>query len=538
MSKSAPLSSTTLQSTSAVIYCRVSSAAQMQKGHGLASQETRCREFARMKGYEVVQVFTDEAVSGGLINRPGMQAMLSFLRANRKCGGFVVLLDDISRIARSIQVHLELRSAIAETGARLESPSIEFGEDSDSILVENLLASVSQHQREKNAEQTRNRMRSRLMNGYWPFIACMGYRHVSKPGEGRVLVRDEPLASIIQEAMEGYACGRFRSQAEVARFLERHNAFPKSAGGKVRYQLANTILTKPLYAGYVENPDWGVELRKGKHEGLISFETFERIQKRLKEGSYAPMRADISEDFPLRGAVSCACCGKPLTACWSKSKTGARHPYYMCFAKGCERKGKAIRRDVIEGAFVDLLDGMTPRQNLFDLAHAMFKRAWSLRLDQARAMKLFNDNEVAKIDKQIGVMLDRIVDALSESVIAAYEKRIAELERGKLLLAERRANIGRPKRTFEEMFEHACSFLASPLNIWKNPNPVARKLVLKLAFAERLQYRRDTGFRTPKTTLPFKVLGDFLSGERMMAEREGFEPSIRFPVYTRSRRAP
>jgi hypothetical protein len=48
----------------------------------------------------------------------------------------------------------------------LKSPTIEFGEDSDSILVENLLASVSQHQRQKNSEQTVNRMRARTMNGY------------------------------------------------------------------------------------------------------------------------------------------------------------------------------------------------------------------------------------------------------------------------------------------------------------------------------------------------------------------------------------
>lgn len=76
----------------------------------------------------------------------------------------------------STKFHLELRSSIASAGARLESPSLEFGEDSDSQLVENLLASVSQHRRQKNAGQTRNRMRARIMNGYWPFIGCMGYR--------------------------------------------------------------------------------------------------------------------------------------------------------------------------------------------------------------------------------------------------------------------------------------------------------------------------------------------------------------------------
>jgi hypothetical protein len=49
--------------------------------------------------------------------------------------------------------------------AILESPSVEFGDDADSELREYILATVAQHQRRKNAEQTLNRMRSRVMNG-------------------------------------------------------------------------------------------------------------------------------------------------------------------------------------------------------------------------------------------------------------------------------------------------------------------------------------------------------------------------------------
>ncbi|HMR34516.1 MAG TPA: recombinase family protein, partial [Geminicoccus sp.] len=124
----------------AVIYCRVSSSKQTKHGDGLNSQETRCREYARYKGYEVLATFSDD-MSGSLATRPGMQAMLAFLRKRRKFGT-VVIIDDISRLARGIEAHLKLRSALSEAGGKLESPSIEFGEDSDSILVENLLASV------------------------------------------------------------------------------------------------------------------------------------------------------------------------------------------------------------------------------------------------------------------------------------------------------------------------------------------------------------------------------------------------------------
>ncbi len=46
----------------------------------------------------------------------------------------------------------------------------------------------------------------------------------------------------------------------------------------------------------------------------------------------------------------------------------------------------------------------------------------------------------------------------------------------------------------------------------------------KLAFAERINYCRKTGFRTPKTNLPFQVLAGFTGHNCEMAERQGFEP--------------
>ena len=144
-----------------------------------------------------------------------------------------------------------------------------------------MLASVSQHQREKNSEQTKNRMRARTLNGYWVFQAPIGYRYERQGGHGNVLVRNEPYASILQEALEGYASGRFETQVEVKRFLERQPQYPKDLpNGEIRNQRVAEILTRPVYAGYIEVPNWDVSLRKGHHEGLISFETFEQIQKR------------------------------------------------------------------------------------------------------------------------------------------------------------------------------------------------------------------------------------------------------------------
>jgi DNA invertase Pin-like site-specific DNA recombinase len=236
-------------SQKAVIYCRVSGAKQVREGDGLRSQEARCREYASYKNYDVVDVFRDD-VSGGSTTRPAMMAMVKHLKKHR-AEGCVVIIDDISRFARDVRGHWDLRDLLREAGGKLESPSIEFGEDSDSILVENLLASVSQHQRQKNAEQTRNRMRARVMNGYWVFKAPIGYRYERVSGHGKLLMRDEPLASIVAEALEGFASGRFESVVEIKRFLESQPAWPRNGNDEVHIERVNEMLSRPVYAGHI-----------------------------------------------------------------------------------------------------------------------------------------------------------------------------------------------------------------------------------------------------------------------------------------------
>lgn len=300
----------------AVIYCRVSSAKQMREGDGLSSQETRCREYASYKDYEVVEVFRDD-ISGGSAARPAMIAMLNFLKKHR-AEGCAVIIDDISRLARDVETHIKLRTSISNAGGKLVSPSIEFGEDSDSILVENLLASVSQHQRQKNGEQTKNRMRARAMNGYWVFYPPIGYRYEKVAGHGKLLVRDEPVASIIAEALDGYASGRFETQVEVKRFLESQPAYPKNDKGEVHQERVTELMTRAVYAGHISNESWGLTLIPAKHEALITLQTYQAIQERRNGVAKAPARKDLNEDFPLRGFVTCGCCGEPLTACWTK----------------------------------------------------------------------------------------------------------------------------------------------------------------------------------------------------------------------------
>ena len=514
----------------AVIYCRVSSIKQTREGDGLSSQETRCREFAGHRGYAVVEVFRDD-VSGSLKERPGMRAMLAFLKRQRK-EPHVVVIDDISRLARGMETHIELRAAIAIAGGVLESPSVEFGEDADSELREYILATVAQHQRRKNAEQTTNRMRARAMSGYCVTKAPIGYRMERKPGHGKMLVRDEPYASIVAEALTGYASGRFETIVEVKRFLESQPAWPKDKRGEVHQERVNELFSRPIYAGHITHEQWGLHLIPGKHEALVPLEIWLAAQDRHAGIARAPVRKDLREDFPLRGFVTCGDCGEPLTAAWSKGRS-AVYPYYSCDTRGCPSKRKGIRKELIEGDFEILLTQLRPSEGLFNLAMHMLRDLWEAKFANVREQAVILRADITATGRKIDQLLERIVDATSDSVVAAYERKITELEAHKAMLADKMARTGQPVRSFAETYRTAFDFLANPSNLWHSPRLEDRRAVLKLVFAERLAYVRGEGYRTAKISTPFKMLGDTNMSQAPMVPGTGIEPvtrgfSIRF----------
>jgi len=505
----------------AVIYARVSDPKQASvRGDGLHSQEQACRAYADRRGLTVAEVFTD-TVTGAKRDRVGFRNAMAFIKKNR---GAILIVDHPNRLARDLFGHLMVRDEIEEIGGQLESPNMEFKNDSASRLKEHVVASVSEYQRSHNAEQTLSRMKSRSEQGYWTLQAPVGFRYQQVRGRGKVLVRNEPVASVVQEALEGYAFGRFETQADVMRFLQSNPLFPKDSSGIVRNQRVAVLLRQCLYAGYIEMPRWGISLRPAQHEPLISFQTYQRIQDRLNGGIYAPRKRNVNEDFPLRGFVMCADCGTPLTACWSKGRT-AKHPYYLCPNKrgACPSYGKSIRREVLEGEFEQILENLTPSEPLVRVVTRMFKDLWQRRLSQTQDEVKALNAKLAKVEQDAAKLLDRILDATLPSVIAAYEKRIESFEREKLVIREKIADSGKPRLSYDQALRTAFAFLENPQKLWDSGNLDMRRTVLKLAFGSKLEYRRNEGLRTPNLTLPFKVLAQISGEKKEMARPKRFE---------------
>jgi site-specific DNA recombinase len=121
------------------------------------------------------------------------------------------------------------------------------------------------------------------------------------------------------------------------------------------------------------------------------------------------------------------------------------------------------------------------------------------------------------LETEISRLVDCVVSASSPRVITAYESRIEALERKKLLAEEKASNGPRVEGRIGELFEHALYVLTNPLQVWESGRFELQRPLLRMAFSEHLEYCRENGFRTPKTTLPFKVLGSFrVPNERMV----------------------
>ncbi len=97
--------------------------------------------------------------------------------------------------------------------------------------------------------------------------------------------------------------------------------------------------------------------------------------------------------------------------------------------------------------------------------------------------------------------------ASNHIVIQSYETKIEELEQQKALVAETLHHQPQKPDSFEDKPEPVLTFLANPWKLWETGHIHARRLVAKLAFAERVVYDRKLGARTPEIALQFKAFG-------------------------------
>ncbi len=215
------------------------------------------------------------------------------------------------------------------------------------------------------------------------------------------------------------------------------------------------------------------------------------------------------------------------------------YAYYRCETRGCEAKSKSVPRARMEEVLAEILKGLQPARGLFQLAKAMLRDAWNMRLALALDEKDAVQKQLLETDSQIEGLLDRIVEATSASVVSAYETCIEKLEQQRIIPEERLERSVPPKGRLEDCMELALKFSSSPWNIYQNGDFSMRQTELRLAFSEPLRYSQYGMYGTPVFAFPFRYLrgisvskSEMVLLERIELSTSPFDPRRTFvPVW-------
>jgi len=139
--------------TRTVAYLRVSLAVQAEKGVSLDAQRAKVAAYAELYDLEIVEVVVDAGVSAKTLDRPGLGKALGMLRKGTADALLVVKLDRLTRSVRDLGELVEKhfapgKSALLSVGEQIDTRS------AAGRLVLNVLASVSQWEREAIGERT------------------------------------------------------------------------------------------------------------------------------------------------------------------------------------------------------------------------------------------------------------------------------------------------------------------------------------------------------------------------------------------------
>ena len=489
----------------ALIYCRVSSQRQVDEGNGLGSQEQRCRVYAQSKNYEVIKVFPDEGVSGGLFERPAMKQLIAYLDAH-PLEKFVIIFDDLARFARDVKVHIQLKTELVSRGAKLECLNFNFEDSEESEFAELILAASNQYQRKSNKRQVIQKQKARLEKGYWAFCLPRGLINTRDPIHGKIPVPREPYASIFKKAIEKFRDNLLITPEEVKNYL--HAEF-EAIGLLSRPSLSSVqkMLRNPLYAGYIEYKPWGVPFMKAKHEGFISLETYNLVQERLQGRSKPWKRRDYSQEFPLRPHVLCNTCGKPMTGSFNGGRN-RKYPNYFCRTKGCVYVWKVVSKSKMEIEFETLLLNSKPADEDIDLTKDVFQEQWGIRLEKYTEHRARILAGMSDVDAVIKSYVERVGKTKDEDLIVAYEEEIKDLKRKK---KEGEKDLGKRKYTSEEFgtaSEKVLNTLKDPMSMWKSEEYNDKRAILFMYFEDQLRHDYNLGFGTASLAYPVKLIND------------------------------
>lgn len=504
----------------AVIYCRVSTDEQAEKGVSLPAQESCCRAYCQRKGLRLQKVFLERGESGRTTNRPALQKMLIYCTKNRKTLNSIVVYK-IDRLSRNKNAYFALQVHLRKYGINICSATEPLGDDSPiARLLEGILASVSEFESDLVSQRTSLSMEYARASGRIVHRPPLGYMMIKDENDRSIAVLDPARSGLVRMAFEMMATGSY-SQAKVLRDITVLG-LTTNRGIPVTIQSFRRMLTTRTYAGWVRISERKGYVR-GIFEPLVSDETFERVQLILRMRRIHPRKyVQARRDFPLIRFVRCGVCGTPLTACWSRGRS-KKYPYYKCRSKGCGFG--SVRKEKLEKQFIDLLEAIKPSRQSMDLVLHELKTN-----EEGRETKL--EERTRELRTMATVLLEQKTKLRSafiyDSVIDqdAYDE---EMERISMQLLEIQLELDELDSRCEDISsiaQRASTLLQSCDLLWELGSPGEKRNLQNALLPCGIEYTGYKWVRTAASESDIDICSVFSAKRERLATPTGFEPVL------------
>ncbi|MBQ1498919.1 MAG: recombinase family protein [Sphingomonas sp.] len=433
------------------IYARYSS--DNQRDASIADQLRICRLHAEKQGWQVVEEYTDHAISGASLLRPGIQALISDATRGRFRYVLAEAMDRLSRDQEDI-------AGLFKRMAYSEVKIVTLSEGEVTHLHIGLKGTMNALFLKDLADKTRRGQRGRIELGKSGGGNAYGYDVVKKfDGNGEPVRGDrtvnEVQAQVVRRILRDYAAGK--SPKRIA--LELNNeGIPAPGGGEWGFSTingntkrGNGILNNDMYVGrlvwnrqcFVKNPDTGKRQARLNPESewvfqdvpelrIVDDELWQSVkarQKAIKKTSSDDgerenhFRDRRRPTYLLSGLIQCGCCGggyamisAHMVGCSTVRNKGT-----------CDNRNN-IRRDRLEERVLNALRHHLMDPALFEEFCVEFTREMNLARMEGRASIDVAEAEVTRIERDLDKLMKLILASSHDDTPARIMKQMKELE--------------------------------------------------------------------------------------------------------------
>ena len=317
----------------ALLYSRVSTDEQAEKGNSLKHQKFRLEKHCLTENIEVEKLFVED-FSAKTFNRPAFNKLLAYAKKHYREIDYLLILkwDRFSRNAGEAYQMLNTFDKLGIKVQAIEQP-LDLSIPENKLMLAIYLASP-QVENERRGLNTKAGMRRAMKDGRHMGMAPIGYKNARDQNNKPIIIKSK-LAPLVRLAFEKYATGLYKKE-ELSKIMNRK-------GLKVSKTRFPVMLSSLIYAGKIYIPpfqDESEEIVEAIHEPIVSEEMFDKVQEVLKNNKRLKTRQRYSrynDEIPFRGLLICRRCNRPLTGSKSKGRKGVYYPYYHCRSKCGER---------------------------------------------------------------------------------------------------------------------------------------------------------------------------------------------------------